>query len=358
MSSGRSTARDESVARLTNLTFALQGAAAAGGSPDRSGEWIRTHVEGYDAGSREAFDKRLHRDIRTLRRAGVPIIQTGKDANGSSLYRLQASEYRLPPLHFSPQEAMVLAVAAGLSPSGGLSDYSRAGWTKIAASGALRDVSGAPTYVATNDITRGDPEVVRAVVTAVRKKLRITFLYTARPGATPVKRVMDPWGVVCHNSRIYLVGWDADREDTRVFRLLRVADVRRSPQPATHPEPPAALQELVRDALDRDELVDATVAITRPPHGGHGDGGAVAAEFIHHPRAKVDLGADDGEVDGEITVFLPRVPLGWVVRTAAGYADVAEVVSPASAREQVIEVLQAAAQHTAAAEGGQVRDEQ
>ena len=152
---------DEAVERLTNLSFALQGAANSGGSPDRSAAWIRRHVAGYGDKSGEAFAKSLARDIATLQRAGAPIVHSGGE--DGARYRLDASSYQLPPVEFSPEEAMVLGIAGGMGTTGGLSDFSLSGWTKIAASGASRNLSGAPVYTAVNDITRLAPEVITSV---------------------------------------------------------------------------------------------------------------------------------------------------------------------------------------------------
>lgn len=70
-----------------------------------------------------------------------------------------------------------------------MSDFSLSGWTKIAASGASRNLEGAPVYTAVNDITRLAPEVITFVLAAVRNKVRITFAYRPirqqRPCAAP-----------------------------------------------------------------------------------------------------------------------------------------------------------------------------
>lgn len=312
---------DEAVERLTNLSFALQGAANSGGSPDRSAAWIRRHVAGYGDKSGEAFAKSLARDIATLQRAGVPIVHSGGE--DGARYRLDASSYQLPPVEFSPEEAMVLGIAGGMGTTGGLSDFSLSGWTKIAASGASRNLSGAPVYTAVNDITRLAPEVITSVLAAVRNRLRITFSYRANPAAEPVRRVMDPWGVVNRDSHIYIVGFDVDRGAPRVFRALRVSDVKRSHDPAEHTVPTETVQALVERALQRGEKVDAQLLI---------------------PVGKAQELMDAGEKQPDGTVMLHNVDKDWLVRTAAGYAPEVEVLEPAGVREEVISLLRTAAQ--------------
>ena len=312
---------DEAVERLTNLSFALQGAANSGGSPDRSAAWIRRHVAGYGDKSGEAFAKSLARDIATLQRAGVPIVHSGGE--DGARYRLDASSYQLPPVEFSPEEAMVLGIAGGMGTTGGLSDFSLSGWTKIAASGASRNLSGAPVYTAVNDITRLAPEVITSVLAAVRNRLRITLSYRANPAAKPVRRVMDPWGVVNRDSHIYIVGFDVDRGAPRVFRALRVSDVKRSHDPAEHTVPTETVQALVERALQRGEKVDAQLLI---------------------PVGKAQELMDAGEKQPDGTVMLHNVDKDWLVRTAAGYAPEVEVLEPAGVREEVISLLRTAAQ--------------
>ncbi|HIX78840.1 MAG TPA: WYL domain-containing protein [Candidatus Corynebacterium faecipullorum] len=312
----RTPVRDRAIERLTNLTFALHGAAHQGGVPDRSAAWIRSHVEGYQSRSDEAFHKQLSRDILTLQRAGVPVVHSS-GAEGS-LYRLDPESYQLPPIDFTPEEAMVLGVAGGIGTPGGLSDFSLSAWTKLAASGASRDLSGAPVYTAVNDITRLSPELVTGVITAVRAGLRISFDYYATPSAEAVRRHMDPWGLVNHRDRVYLVGWDVDREAPRTFRATRVDNVRRSRAAATHLEPTAPLQELVVEALDRGDTVDALLEV---PQGQ-------AAELVDAGRRR-----KDGLLE------LTNVHRDWLVRTAAGYAPDVVVIEPPELRAEIIALL-------------------
>ncbi|MGP5240364.1 helix-turn-helix transcriptional regulator [Corynebacterium flavescens] len=311
-----STPRSEAVERLTNLAFSLLGAAGSGGSPDRSAAWIRLNVEGYQERSNEAFAKLISRDVATLQRAGVPIVHSsGEDG---VMYRLNDEDYQLPPVSFSPEEAMVLGLAGGIGQPGGLSDFSLSGWTKIAASGASRDLSGAPAYTANNDITRVSADIVTAILTAVRAGLRIVFDYRPTPASTPQRRSMDPWGLVNHYSRVYLVGWDVDKQATRVFRILRVSNVRRSRDSSTHLQPAAPLQELVVKALQRGDSVDAVV---RVPAG----------------RAQ-EISQAGEQMEGGL-VRLRGVDRDWLVRTAAGYAPEVIVVSPEEIRAEIVALL-------------------
>ncbi|AGF72468.1 helix-turn-helix transcriptional regulator [Corynebacterium halotolerans] len=310
---------DAAIRRLTNLAFAFLGADQRGRrflTPD----WIRTHVPGYGDRADAAFTKQLGRDITTLRRAGVPVEAV--QAETGTLYRLQVDDYELPAVTFTPEEAAVLGLAGEMGQAGELAVFARSGWTKLAASGATRDLSEAPVFTSTTDLTRLSSSLLTDVMTTTRHKLRIVFDYLPTPTAQPQRRVMDPWGLVLLNDRVYLVGWDVDRAAPRCFRVLRIRGIRRSKDPATHTEPTAPLQEIVEQALRHGRrLVDAVVRVTQ----------GRAGELV-----------DAGETRGDGTVVLRDVDRDWLVRTAAGFAPDAVVVEPADVRGQVTALLEEA----------------
>lgn len=296
--------------RLTNLAFALLGAGQV-----RTPDWIRRHVDGYPPGqSQEAFRRMLGRDVQTLRRAGVPVVQTDG-------YGIVQDDYELPEVTFTPEEATVLGLAGEMGQAGELGLFGRSGWTKIAAAGADRDLSEAPVYTADTDLNRIPAASLTAVLTCVRAQKRMRFDYQAVPTKERVRRTMDPWGVVVLNSRVYVVGWDVDRQNPRSFRMLRISDVKASHESPTHMEATAPLQDIVAAGLKQGrEYVDAVV---RVPHG-------MAKELV-----------DAGERDQDL-VRLTEVDQDWLVRTAAGYAPEVEVIEPADVRALIGDLLKEA----------------
>lgn len=296
-----------SVQRLTNLAFALLGAGQV-----RTPDWIRRHVEGYPPGqSQEAFRRMLSRDVQTLRRAGVPVIQTDG-------YGIVEDDYELPEVSFTPEEATVLGLAGEMGQAGELGLFGRSGWTKIAAAGADRDVSEAPVYTAETDLNRIPAATLTAVLTCVRAQKRMRFDYQAAPTTARIRRTMDPWGVVVLNSRVYVVGWDVERQNPRSFRMLRISDVKASHDPPTHTHATAPLQEIVAAGLKQGR--DYVDAVVRVPHG-------MAKELV-----------DAGERAGEL-VRMSQVDQDWLVRTAAGYAPEVEVREPADVRALIVDLL-------------------
>ncbi|MCT1683903.1 WYL domain-containing protein [Corynebacterium appendicis] len=304
------------IERLTNLTFALLGSATP-----REYEWVRNHVEGYKDRTDIALTRMLSRDVRSLRRAGVPA----RMENG--LIWVDKDVYELPPIAFTDDEAFVLGLAGDLGTAGSLGAFARSGWTKIAAGGATRTFDAPPIAALDNDISRLDADTVTAVTACVRSNTRMRFTYRPSPTATPQTRTMDPWGIVALNNRAYVVGFDVERGAERSFRAVRVSDVRKVKADDFH-QPDRPLQQVVEDSL-RGPVVDAVIRVE---------------EGTAHELVNAGTMRDDG------TVALTNVERDWLVRTAASSAPDAVVVEPADVRADVVALLRAAAEQTARGE--------
>lgn len=319
---------DAAVERLTNLTFALRGAAQSAGRADRSAEWIHANVAGYHDNP-HSFRVQLQRDVATLARAGVHI-ESFAGENGTN-YRLNPETYHLPEISFTPEEATVLGIASEVGPNSGLGALSNAGWIKLAASGAHREITPGPGFVADNDITRLDPEILRAILTGVAHKLRISFNYQHHSGAQVQRRTMDLWGIVPHRNRLYVVGWDVDRQAERSFRSTRISDIRRSRQAATHTQPTGSLREIVDKTLAARDTASARILTRRG-----------AAPPLEQNGQVLSDGNESSGAGDEIVVEISGVDKDWLVRTCAAYAAEAVVESPESIRHRVQELLEKA----------------
>ncbi|MDY3127593.1 MAG: WYL domain-containing protein [Corynebacterium sp.] len=302
--------------RHFNLYGALHDSANRRTNPARTLNWIRTYVDGYQDKSDEAFEKAIKRDVDFLRRSGVPIRERINDDGFKELYLDKDAVY-LPEVAFTPEEAVVLAIATGLEHSGGLYEFSQTAWTKLAAAGASRIGTNSPIHSAVSDLSVVDPVVIRHLVATIRNKLRITFAYSVNPSQSPQRRVMDPWGLVPLNNRVYLVGYDIDRDAPRAFRVLNVSDIKRARSAYSHQRGTQSLQEIVEGTLLRSS-VTAQVKIAKNK----------ALELAAH-----------GKPLGDDTYELADVPTDWLIRTAAAYGDTAEILEPAWVRESVIALV-------------------
>lgn len=296
------------IIRQVGLTFALLN------SPEkRDIAWVQRHVDGYGGRSRDAAGHLIRRDVAELRRLWVPAhfvdgeVWVDKDL------------YELPPVDLTAEEASVVGLAVDLSQPGTLGSFARSGWTKLAASGATRNLD-APTLVSvSNDIFQLRPETLRAIVACVRNKQRMSFDFVRAPGKDPERRVVDPWGVVSLNNRAYFVGYDIDRGAERVFRVKKISQVKRVNTSEQFHEQERELQSIVEASL-RGDLVDATVTVAN----GAGEELAMRGKRI-----------DD-------TITLTSVDRDWVVRAIASIAGSVIAVEPAGVREDVVKLLRSA----------------
>ncbi|WP_245266934.1 helix-turn-helix transcriptional regulator [Saccharomonospora piscinae] len=192
--------------------------------------------------------ERLGTDVRTVRRytaqlrdLGIPVEAERGRYGG---YRL-ARGYRMPPLVLTNDEA--LAVVLGLVAA----ERVGMGTTVLASAGALAKIE------------RVLPQALREPLAAIRESL--TFTTGAVVGQSPgsetllalaqatrarttvsigyqswrqqhTERDVDPYGVVFHHGRWYLVGHDHLRDTPRTFRVDRIESVTRQARDFTVPD--------------------------------------------------------------------------------------------------------------------------
>jgi predicted DNA-binding transcriptional regulator YafY len=173
----------------------------------------------------------LRRDIDRLRELGYPVLAV-KGPDGG--YRLDAGA-QLPPLLFDDEQAVALAVAlrTAAATGAGIEDGAARALT------TLRQVMPARlrhridalhvTPVersAPRPRPQADTGVLVALSAAVRAREVLRFDHApARPADTGVdaaRRRVEPHHLVNRDGRWYLVAWDLDRVDWRVFRADRI----------------------------------------------------------------------------------------------------------------------------------------
>ncbi|MEY9872698.1 putative DNA-binding transcriptional regulator YafY [Streptacidiphilus sp. MAP12-33] len=228
-------------ARLLNLLSLLQ-------TPR---EWSGTEL----ADRLEVTTRTIRRDIDRLRELGYPV-EASMGAIGG--YRLVAGR-ALPPLLLDDEEAVAIAVglrAAAGSAVDGIEDASLRALTKLeqVLPSRLRHRVGA-LGSAVVTMTGGGPRVEPAVLTviagAISNHERVRFAYRASDGAES-RRHVEPQRLVATGRRWYLVAWDLDRDDWRLFRVDRLVDPAATGGRASARELPATdAAAFVQDKLRR-----------------------------------------------------------------------------------------------------------
>jgi proteasome accessory factor B len=215
------------VERLMNLVICLLATRQY-----LSAEQIRASVAGYqDSKSDEAFNRMFERDKTELRDLGIPL-ETGRSSGFSPVdgYRINRDAYELPDIDLDTDEAAAVALAAALWDSPELAATSNSALMKLRAAGVQMDSeagfdAGATAIHSSAPRGIGSPEVLGTLLAALDESRPVHFEHRSSRTSPYVTRTVEPWGVVTHQGRWYLVGHDRDREQTRTFRLTRITSV-------------------------------------------------------------------------------------------------------------------------------------
>ncbi len=185
----------------------------------------------------EVSTRTIERDILALQEAGVPIRGAAGRRGGYSIDPGRT----LPPVNFTPSEALAVAIAL----ADGTGPFAAAG--RMARNKVLAAMSGddlEATRAMAERVRRYarpetvDPPVVPlAVQQAIAENLVIAIEYRDRK-KDDSSREVEPLGVLSLDDDWYLVGWCRLRDDARTFRLDRIrrADLTGEAAPVRDPE--------------------------------------------------------------------------------------------------------------------------
>ncbi|KAD3455984.1 WYL domain-containing protein [Arthrobacter yangruifuii] len=159
----------------------------------------------------------VRRDVDRLRELGYSIDAV-KGPDGG--YRLAAGS-ELPPLLFDDEQAVAIAVALQSAPSSGvdLDDAAARALTTVkqVMPSRLRHRVEGIRFTDAGASARVDPKVLEAVSTAARDRRVLRFDYGDDVSRPP--RRVEPHAVVARRGRWYLICWDLEKTDWRIYRL-------------------------------------------------------------------------------------------------------------------------------------------
>lgn len=195
----------------------------------------------------------VRRDVERLRELGYPVNAEHGPAGG---YQLGAGR-RLPPLLLDDTEAVAVAVCLRLAAGGTIEGLGEAAVRTLAKldqvlPGRLRaQVEAIHASTVTLDASAPvvDAQSLLTLARACRELERVTFTY-AGARAEPTERRVEPYRLVATGRRWYLLAWDVDRDDWRIFRLDRMGVVSARGWRFTPREAPDAA-EYVRRAISQ-----------------------------------------------------------------------------------------------------------
>lgn len=294
--------------RLLNLLAALI-ETRAGLTRD---DLVTNPTLGYPANPASAR-RSFERDKATLRAMGVPIRDTGDDTE--TRYRVDPKEYYLPDLGLTEDELAALHVAV-----------TAVGLGSNAGEGALMKLGGIEGAGAAPIAELPFVDVLAPLFEASRRRAVVHFSYRGR------LRELEPWGLTSKFGHWYVVGFDRDAGDMRVYRADRIEDDIETG--------PAGTFELPNDFRADTYLED------RPWDYGEGratevvvqvdEGFEIAFCQAVGPDAKVEHAAN-----GTTRVTIRAVEFRAVVNFVLGFLDHVQIVEPPAVRDAVVAALDA-----------------
>jgi predicted DNA-binding transcriptional regulator YafY len=169
-------------------------------------------------------DRAVRRHVGTLREAGIPVESTRGRYGG---YRIGRG-MRLPPLMFTPTEALGLVMAVLEGHPAGEDEPVGQALGKIVR--ALPEPLARPADAVRRIPARGwsvvvpDVEITAQLVQASDAQRRVRLRYGIDEDRE-WEIELDPWAVVVRHRRWYLLGWSHGKNARRVLRVDRVRRV-------------------------------------------------------------------------------------------------------------------------------------
>ncbi|MCW2780769.1 MAG: transcriptional regulator protein-like protein [Marmoricola sp.] len=291
---------------------------------------IREVIEPYQGSSDEAFEKMFERDKEELRGLGIPI-EVGfldkffEDEQG---YRIKRDAFELPAIDLQPDEVAVLGLAARVWQHAGLASATSQALVKLKAAGF--DVDREALDAVQPRLVAQEP-AFDAMWDATLTRTPVTFDYRRPADTTTKERTLQPWGIVTSRERWYVVGFDTDRGETRMFRLSRVeGEVRTAGAPGSFAVPPGTDVRAISDSLAPVRpSKTATVLARKGAVHGLRRRASVVAEQVDGPD----------QTGGWDRLTVPYAETHAFVGEVLGYADAVVVEEPADLRTDVIASL-------------------
>ncbi|MFC7619138.1 helix-turn-helix transcriptional regulator [Microlunatus sp. GCM10028923] len=288
---------------------------------------IREAVEAYHGLSAAAFERTFERDKDELRALGVPIEVGSYDAlfDDEPGYRIRPSEFELPPIDLTADEAAVVGVAARVWQHASVAESTMSAIAKLRAAGIEPDTS---QLASLEPSVQAQEPAFEPLWNAVLQRIRMSFTY--RGGA---RRTLEPWGLTSTKGRWYVIGRDTDRDAVRMFKLSRISDLpKRASKPGAYQVPDDLdLRSLAKSLAPAEPTASALVAV-RP-------GKAPALARRGEPVEVRTLGVE--LPTGFAAYRVGYTEVRYLAEEITRYAADVVVVEPAELRQAVIDQLTA-----------------
>jgi predicted DNA-binding transcriptional regulator YafY len=269
----------------------------------------------------------LHRYFGMLDEMGIPIYAERGPYGGFSLVR----GYKLPPLVFTPEEAVAIYLGTSL-----VSEM----WGRLyqeSAQGAMaklenvlpdeqrNEIAWARRSLVATEMHRADPSAQAPYLEKLRRAARehqqVDMLYQSTTKAEATQRQVDPYALVHRSGWWYLVGYCHLRDGPRTFRVDRIQSLELLSQTFPPPDDFDVHAYLESEFADQ-PAIHAKLRFTAE--------GAYLAKGNIVPWESLEENPD-----GSVDVVLSAPDLPWLASMTISFADWVTVLDPPELREMV-----------------------
>lgn len=282
----------------------------------------------------EVTERTIYRDLAALGEGGVPIM--GEPGVGYSLMR----GYHLPPVMFSPEEALALVTAGMLAERMTDPSVREAIRSALGKVGAVLppDVQGRvqrlrqSMQVSSRTPSVGPVPLSRVQMALAESRVLSIRYHGARRGET-TEREVEPLGLAFYLDHWHLIAWCRLRSEVRDFRADRIQDVRVLPDPVT-PRPDFNLADYLTQCRVSEMRQTCLIEISQR---------LIETVRRHWGPALVEENAKGPHV--HVRLAYGETELGYFARWILSMGTLARVIEPDAVRAAVVAEAQAAMAH-------------
>ena len=275
----------------------------------------------------------LHRYFELLDEMGIPIYTERGPYGGFSLVR----GYKMPPLVFSPEEAVAVCLGTSLVAEMWGQLYQEAAQSALAkldnllpdeqrdeVAWARRSLVTTGLYHPSLDAQAATLEKLRR---AIRESRRVNMLYQSASASEPGARKLDPYALALRWGWWYVIGYCHTRQEVRTFRIDRIQELTLLGEVFQAPAEFNA-REFMASNFQGQTQVLVRLRFT-----------AEAAQVARLNRPYWE--SLEEQPDGSVVVTASAPELNWAASTVLAYGPVVEVLDPPELRQLVRDWAQA-----------------
>lgn len=277
----------------------------------------------------------VHRYFEMLDEIGIPVYSERGPYGGFSLVR----GYKMPPLVFTLEEAVAVALGTGIVEEiwGDLYRESARGalakLENLLPDEQVGEVAWARRSLLATGMHRADLQSQTPALEKLRRAIRehrsVEMQYRSNQVPHPVQRGLDPYALVHRWGWWYVIGFCHVHHEVRTFRVDRIRDVALADK--TFAEAPAFdLQEYLKNEIQTPPQILARLRF--------------APEFTHLATGNYShWWMVETKPEGSVEVTFPAPTLEWAASTTLAFGPAVEVMEPLELRSMVAEWISATA---------------